>query len=188
MERLACDILEKFLGSTQFSSVELPIRIRHRQEAERVSEASKSVTRWSDQRTILAICWRKSLAPPDAGWRTQCALTPIACNCAAAIFPSATICSQGNNSRKAFSTGRPESCFDLLGIRLLNKPRCGSNECHGNAFHKTNSSGSTPIFNNAPQTIVAVGSEKPSGQISGLLVRRGLIPAIIFSGGLPGTP
>src|SRR4030095_1621825 len=126
----------------------------------------------------FAICWRKSFAPPDAGWRTKCAFKPSCSSCAAAIFPSATICSQGNNSRNAFSTGRPESCSDLLGIRLLNKPRCGSNECHGNAFHRTNSPGNTPIFNNAPQTIVAVGSEKPSGQISGLLVRRGLIPAI----------
>jgi len=50
--------------------------------------------------------------------------------------------------------------LDLLGIRLLNSPRRGSNECHGNAFHNTNSSGSTPVFSNAPQTIVAVGSEK----------------------------
>src|SRR5204863_8278450 len=107
------------------------------------------------------------------------------------FFPSATTCSQAINSRKAFSTGQPESCSDLLGIRLLNSPRYGSNECHGNAFHKTNSSGSTPIFSNAPQTIVAVGSEKPSGQTLGLLVRRGLMPERICSGGfrppLPGT-
>src|SRR6267154_4592674 len=114
----------------------------------------------------------------------QSALAPSCSSCAPAIFPSATICSQGNNSRKSFKTGRPESCSDLLGIRLLNGPRRGSNECHGNAFHKTNSSDSTPIFSNAPQTIVAVGSEKPFGQTLGLLVRRGLKPATMCSGGL----
>src|ERR1700746_2546664 len=94
------------------------------------------------------------------------------------------MCSQGNNSRKAVSTERPESCSNLLGIRLLNSPRCGSNECHGNAFHRTNSSGSTPIFSNAPQTIVAVGSENPSGHTLRLLVRRGLMLHIICRGRL----
>src|SRR5262249_8007992 len=100
------------------------------------------------------------------------------------IFPSATICPQGNNSRKTFKQGRPESCSDLLGMKLLKSPRCGSNECQGNAFHKTNSSGSIPIFSNAPQTIVAVGSEKPSAQILGLLVRRGFVLPRICSGAL----
>ena len=114
----------------------------------------------------------------------QCASKPSSSSCAAAIFPSATICSEANNSRKAFSTGRPEICSDLLGIRLLSSPRRGSNECHGNAFHNTNSSGTTPIFSNAPQTMVAVGSEKPSGQILDLLVRRGLKPERICNGGL----
>ncbi|PYI41173.1 MAG: hypothetical protein DMF12_11070, partial [Verrucomicrobia bacterium] len=47
-------------------------------------------------------------------------------------------------------------------------------ECHGNAFHRTNSFGLTPSRKSAPQTIVAVGSENPSGHFSGLLVRRGL--------------
>jgi hypothetical protein len=48
------------------------------------------------------------------------------------------------------------------------------NECHENAFHRTNSSGFTPSFSNVLHTIVAVGSENPSGHFSGLLVRRSL--------------
>src|SRR6267378_4902363 len=129
-----------------------------------IQSIGKLVKKYQCSYTILAICWRKSLAPPDAGWRTQCALTPSCSSCAPAIYTSATICSQENNSRKTPSTGRPESCSDLLGIRLLSSPRCGSNECHGNAFHRTNWSGFRPSRKSVPQTIVAVGSEKPFGQ------------------------
>src|SRR5262249_54710920 len=107
---------------------------------------------------------------------------------AAAIFPSATIWSHGNNLRKAFITGRPESCSDLLGVRLLNSPRRGSNECQGNAFHKTNSFGRRPVFSIAPQTIVAVGSENPFGHKRGLLVRRGLKRERICSPDSSGWP
>src|SRR5216117_2317216 len=98
--------------------------------------------------------------------------------------PSATTLSHGNRPRNALSATLPANRSALVGVRLLSSPRRGSNECHGNAFHNTNSSGTTPIFSNAPQTMVAVGSEKPSGQILGLLVRHGLKPERICSGGL----
>src|SRR5207249_6205768 len=81
----------------------------------------------------------------------------------------------GNNSRKALSAGSPAARSDLLGIRLLNMPRRGSNECHGNAFHRTKWSGLKPRRKSVPHTIVAVGSENPSAHFSGLLVRRGLM-------------
>src|SRR6266542_6316427 len=87
------------------------------------------------------------------------------------------ISSHGKRSRKVLSTDKPVDRSDLLGIRLLNKPRRGLNECHGNAFHRTNSSGFRPSLSSVPQTIVAVGSEKPSGHRSRLLVRRGPAPA-----------
>src|SRR2546428_6586858 len=90
--------------------------------------------------------------------------------------------SHGNNSRKTLSTGRPAARSDLLGIRLLNMPRRESNECHGNAFHKTNCSGFKPRSKSVPHTIVAVGSENPSGHFSGLLVRRGLVSEKKFLG------
>src|SRR6266496_6656968 len=92
-------------------------------------------------------------------------------SCEAATFPSATTSSRGKRSRKALSTDRPADCSDLLGVRLLNKPRRGSKECQGKAFHNTNCSGFRPSFSSVLQTIVAVGSEKPSGNCSRLLVR-----------------
>src|SRR6266481_2545177 len=87
--------------------------------------------------------------------------------------PSATTLSHGNKSRKAVSTGIPADCSERVGDLLLNIPRFGSNECHGNAFQRTNSSGDNSNRNNVLQTIVAVGSEKPSRYVCGLLVRRG---------------
>src|SRR5207237_4600893 len=80
-----------------------------------------------------------------------------------------------NNSRKALRIERPAARSNLLGMRLLNMPRRESNECHGNAFHRMNSSALTPRCNSVPHTIVAVGSENPSAHFSGLLVRRGLM-------------
>src|SRR5947209_6243425 len=91
------------------------------------------------------------------------------------MYPSATTYTPENNSRKTLRTVRPATCSDLLGIRLLNMPRRESNECHGNAFHRTNCSGFRPSRKSVPHTIVAVGSENPSGRFSGLLVRRGLM-------------
>jgi len=98
------------------------------------------------------------------------------------MLPSAMISSRGKRSRKALSTDKPADRSDLLGIRLLNKPRRGLNECHGNAFHSTNSSGFRPSLSNELQTIVAVGSEKPSGHCSGLLVRFALTLEKAYSG------
>src|SRR5437660_1520574 len=91
------------------------------------------------------------------------------------MLPSAMISSHGKRSRKVLSTDKPADRSDLLDIRLLNKPRRALNECHGNAFHSTNSSHFTASLSRVPQTIVAVGSEKPSGHCSRLLVRFGLI-------------
>src|SRR5436309_6627519 len=105
-------------------------------------------------------------------------------SCAAAMRPSATTSWHGNKSEKALSTGIPEDCSELVGVLVLNMPRCGLNECHGNAFQRTNSSGFKPSCKSVPHTIVAVGSEEPFGHLSGLLVRRGLIPEMICSGGL----
>src|SRR6266496_6041899 len=95
------------------------------------------------------------------------------------------ISSHGKRSRKALSTDKPADCSDLLGIRLVNKPRRGLNECHGNAFHSTNSSGFRSNLSSVPQTIVAVGSEKPSGHCSRLLVRLGLQLKKTCSGFIP---
>src|SRR6266550_5300562 len=106
-------------------------------------------------------------------------------SCEAATSPSATISSRGKRSRKALSTDKPADRSDLLGIRLLNKPRRGLKECHGNAFHSTNSSGFRPSLSNELQTIVAVGSEKPSGHCSGLLVRFALTLEKAYSGFIP---
>src|SRR5581483_4245946 len=97
-------------------------------------------------------------------------------SCAAAIFPSATICAHGNKWRKVFSAGRPAAHSDLFGVRLLSSPRRGLNECHGNAFQRTKSSGHRPSSSKVLQTMVAVGSEKPWLEISRLLVRRGATP------------
>src|SRR4029077_13152742 len=78
--------------------------------------------------------------------------------------------------------------FGAAGCWMANAVRVNTKllELRGGDF-----SGSKPIFSNAPQTIVAVGSEKPSGQTLGLLVRRGLMPERICSGSLrptsPGT-
>ena len=103
-----------------------------------------------------------------------------------AMLPSAMTSSHGKRSRKALSTDKPADRSGLLGIRLLNKPRRGlKNECHGNAFHNTNSSGFRPSLSNELQTIVAVGSEKPSGYCSGLLVRPGLQLEKTCSGFIP---
>src|SRR6266496_5114543 len=106
-------------------------------------------------------------------------------SCEAATFPSATTSSRGKRSRKALSTDRPADCSDLLGVRLLNKPRRGSKECQGKAFHSTNSSGFRRSLSNELQTIVAVGSEKPSGHFRGLLVRRALMLERTCSGSIP---
>src|SRR5512133_2456879 len=103
------------------------------------------------------------------------------------MLPSATICSHGKRSRKALSTDKPADRSDLLGIRLLNKPRRGSNECHGNAFQSTNCSGFRPSLSNVPQTIVAVGSENPSGHFRELLVRCGLMLERTYSGAIPSS-
>jgi hypothetical protein len=123
--------------------------------------------------TTSAICWRKSLAPPEAGCRTRCMSAFRSFSCKAATLPSATISSHGNRSRNTLTSGKPAERSDFVGVRLLKIPRRGSNECHGNAFERTNCSGDNPNFSNVLQTIVAVGSEKPSGHFSGLLVRRG---------------
>src|SRR4029453_14620603 len=101
------------------------------------------------------------------------------------MLPSAMTCSHGKRSRKALSTDKPADRSDLLGIRLLNKPRRGLNECHGNAFHSTNSSGFRPRLSNELQTIVAVGSEKPSEHRSDLLVRFALKLEKTCSGFIP---
>ena len=139
--------------------------------------------------TILAICWRKSFAPPEAGWRTWCISAFNSFSCEAATLPSATISLHGKRSRKPLSADRPADRSLFVGMRLLNMPRRGSNECHGNAFHSTNSSGFRPSLSNELQTIVAVGSEKPSVHCSRLLVRlalklektcSGFIPAFSF--------
>ena len=135
--------------------------------------------------TILTICWRKSLAPPEAGWRTRCMSAFSSFSCEAATLPSAIVSSHGNRSRKAFNTGKPAERSDFVGVRLLNMPRRESNECHGNAFQRTNCSGDNPSFSNVLQTIVAVGSEKPSRHSLGLLVRRGVIPKTMRSGAMP---
>src|SRR5205823_8963238 len=91
----------------------------------------------------------------------------------------------GKRSRKALSTASPADRSDLLGIRLLNMPRRGSNECQGNAFQSTNCCGFRPSLSSVLQTIVAVGSENPSGQLLGLLVRRGLILEKTCSSSIP---
>src|SRR5438876_7180542 len=83
------------------------------------------------------------------------------------------------------STGLPAERSAWVGIRLLNMPLLSLNECHGNAFHKTNSSGASPSRNKVLQTIVAVGSEKPCGHFVGLLVRRGVMPAKTCFGSTP---
>ena len=124
---------------------------------------------------ILAICSPKSFAPPEAGWRSDWAGISNCSSCEAAIFPRATTFSPEKRSRKALSTGRPADCSARVGVRLLKIPARGSNGCHGNAFQRTNSSGRNPCLSSLLQTMVAVGSEKPSGYLSGLLVRRGLI-------------
>ena len=41
--------------------------------AESAEIAQSNSSGKSNPAAILAICWRKSLAPPEAGWRTQCA-------------------------------------------------------------------------------------------------------------------
>jgi hypothetical protein len=68
-----------------------------------------------------------------------------------------------------------------FGFLLLNIPFSGSWGCHGKAFQTTNRSGFEPEFKIVPQTTVAVGSEKPRGFLSGLLVRKGLRPGKMSS-------
>ena len=101
------------------------------------------------------------------------------------MLPSATISSHGKRSRKASSACSPRDRSLFVGIRLLNMPRCGSNECHGNAFQSTNSSGFRPSLSSELHTIVAVGSEKPSGHCSRLLVRCALMLEKTCSGPMP---
>src|SRR5439155_18429425 len=86
--------------------------------------------------------------------------------------PRATTGSHGKNFRKALSTGTPAARSLRVGVRLLNRRSSGSNECHGNAFQRTNSVGLIPSLSSELHTIVAVGSEKPSRHISCLLVRH----------------
>src|SRR5207253_173295 len=97
---------------------------------------------------------------------------PNSFSCEAAMQPRATTSSHGNSFRKVLSIDKPAARSDLFGIRLLNRPRRGSNECHGNAFQRTNSVGLIRSLSSELHTIVAVGSEKPSRHISCLLVRR----------------
>src|SRR3989440_5787564 len=99
--------------------------------------------------------------------------------------PSVTTSRHGNKSRKAFSTGIPADCSELVGVLLLNMPRCGLNECHGNAFQRTNSSGDNSSRNNVLQMIVAVGSEKPFEHFRRLFVGCGVIPKRMRSGAMP---
>src|SRR4029077_16294977 len=106
-------------------------------------------------------------------------------SCDAATLPSATISLQEKRSRKAPSTDSPADRSLFVGIRLLNMPRHGSNECQGKAFHSANSSGFTPSVSSVLQTIVAVGSEKPPGHIRALLVRRALMSEKTCSGSIP---
>jgi hypothetical protein len=88
-----------------------------------------------------------------------------------------------NNSRiKRSSTGSPDARSGLLGIRFAQQPAAWIERMP----RETHSTGRIRLASRqasatAPQTIVAVGSEKPSGQTLGLLVRRGLMPATILT-------
>ena len=75
-----------------------------------------------------------------------------------------------------------------VGIRLLSMPRRGANECQGNTFHRTNSLPRIPWRSSVLQTMLAVGSEKPRGALSNLLVRRGLIAEKTSFGGTSEFP
>ena len=131
-----------------------------------------------------AICRRKSADPPLAGCRTQTANG----SWEAARRPTATTRAPVKRLRNTFRTGSLAPSSAWVGMRLLSMPRRGANECQGNTFHRTNSLPRIPWPSRVLQTMLAVGSEKPRGALSNLLVRRGLIAERTLSGGTSEFP
>ena len=71
-----------------------------------------------------------------------------------------------NNLRNASMISKPQESSPWVGLRLLKIPFADAQkDAHGKAFQKTISVPLKPAFSKHPQTIVAVGSLKPSGMI-----------------------